>query len=284
MVADADPGVRRHAAEQIQRRDLWPLLIYPRAPLAVIASVLERFADLKMEEYGQICLECVFSRLTGFLDHEAPRRANLEAFRAVLHQFARFRFSADARSFERLEMLMELYRRRDPDGGGETSLSWKELVASGGGEELQEGRTLEFLGSLPLVVQRHLARQGLHVEYFACHPDFRVAKETRPYLVSGRARIVMLLKSMNGRLFYDLLQEPRLFRTPSELEAVLRHPKCDPSFAAKNLARLGRPGLIRIVRDRGANRQVRDQAERLAKVRGFHGRERRSRQTGAAGG
>jgi hypothetical protein len=269
LLTARDPDRRHEAAEQLHWNALWPLLTYPRTPLASIAAIAARFASVRFERYGQVCLDCVAPRLQRCLDPEYVDDGTLAGVRACINVFSRFQFAASAGSFERLGVVSDLYRQRRATRGLAVDSPLDPLLARAPEDLASPEERKELLFGLPLVVQRHLASEGLYLDFFACHPDYRIARETLRHVRADRVERFASLRGINGALFHDLLRAPGLFNRPGALETALRHPKCDPGFATRNLSRLGRAGLLRLIRDPGVNAEIRSRAESHLNVRGF---------------
>jgi len=269
LLTARDGTWRREAAERLHWEALWPLLTYPRTPLDSIAAIATRFAGVRFERYGQVCLDCVAPRLQRCLEPEYVADRTLAGVRACVEAFSRFQFAASAGSFERLRMVADLYMEQCAARGASVGRPLHHLLARDPGGFASPEERSEVLFGLPLVVQRHLASEGYYLDFFVCHPDYRIARETFPHVRPERVEQIVAHRGINGALFHDLLKAPGLFNRPGALETALRHPKCDPGFAARNLGRLGQNGLLRLIRDPFANPDVRSRVEGHLKVRGF---------------
>lgn len=284
LLTARDPDARRQAVEQVGLGQLWHLLTYPRTPWPAVVTIVERFAKVHLEGHGQICFDCLTSRLARSLEADGTDDSSLPDIKSVLKVYARFDFSAATSTFERLRKLVELFFERAGGSPRQAEEFWRESLEDTVPASVRPERLLGVLSSLPMVVQRHLASEGLYIEHFACHPDYRIARETARFIRPGRLKKVVAPGSLNGRLLRDLLIRSELWNDLGDLEAVLKHPKCDPSFASHQLSRLSKPALLRIVRNPGANPQIRKQAGRIIHVHGFHPRDRPGPKLGRANG
>ncbi len=278
------PVERLQAIEQVALGRLWNLLTYPRTPWATVVTIVQRFAKVHLEGHGQICFDCLTSRLARTLNAGSGEDHSLPEIREVLKAFGQFDFSVTTSKFEQLRKLVELYIDRTGGPARQAEEFWRAGAQGGVPASAQPERMPEILSALPAVVQRHLASEGRYIEHFACHPDYRIARETARFIRPHRLRQIVAPGSLNGRLLRDLLRQPGLWNDPGDLEVVLNHPKCDPFFANHQLSRLSPQALLRIVRNPGANPQIRRQAGRIIHVHGFHPRGRPGSTLGRAGG
>lgn len=137
------------------------------------------------------------------------------------------------------------------------------------GESIAVEQPIQIWSKVPLPVQRELARRGLFLRTFACHPVDAVAAECFPHLL-GRGEIVEVLKiqNLNHRLLAQLAEEKQLYESDAAKFQLLANPRCPYHIIGKYIGYLTSESLTRLAQGYLFNTFARKQAERLLAQRG----------------
>lgn len=137
------------------------------------------------------------------------------------------------------------------------------------GESIAIEQPIQIWSTVPLPVQRELARRGIWPRTFACHPVDAIAAECFPHLMN-RGEIVEILKiqNLNQRLLGLLAEEKPLYESDAAKFQLLAHPRCPYHIIGKYIGYLTSESLTRLAQGYLFNTFARKQAERLLAQRG----------------
>ena len=253
---------RHAAAAALPLDDLWQVLVYPHSPLAAMRVIAEQVAERGDDDLCKVLFDCVKSRLMTALG-EVADADGLEPLGAFIGLFFSFGFFIQTRYFEQLETLLHLFQAQAGRFGAPAVRLGRELhrleIARhrAGSPEATEPRTLD---RLPLPVQRHLAREGCYLTYFACHPNHLIAREVVHFVHADNLSRFLKLPDLNRQMLEDAMRRVDLGGKRDLIVEVLTHPKCPMLFAGKQLPHLGRHELHRVVRGRSTHSEVKRKA------------------------
>jgi hypothetical protein len=211
----------------------------------------------------KLLFDCVRSRLSAEIKNGGDQWEKVELVLVLFYE--RFECFAEDRYFEHLEDLMAHYRHRASEAGKRIEY-FASLV--GGLLKLKEdlgnpeARMPEGIERLPLVVQRHLAREEPHLlDRFVLHPDPRIAIETFAHIDLNSVTRVLRYRSMNAALLGQLLKTEGFFTRPQNVILAVHHPMCDMHFFERHVSGVDRNELERLANDLYANPAIRAKAK-----------------------
>ena len=193
-------GMRYEAASVAPLKALWQTVAYYRTPVSSLEVVTKRLDEGESDDLKKIFFDCVHDRLSrGITENKNP--VELATIKRILEVFIGFEFFSETPYFMDLDALVSQLQARGSRFGvsfrrdHEKFTAWRKKAA----KSLREKVRPAGLEELPLDVQRHLAREGRHVEWFACHDVERVALETLPYIDAELAKELGSRSQHGGR-------------------------------------------------------------------------------------
>ncbi|MEM9595241.1 MAG: hypothetical protein AAGD06_13295 [Acidobacteriota bacterium] len=266
VIAHSSGAVRQAAARQAPLDALWQILAYPRSPIHALVAVAEQVAARGDDDLRKVLYDCVKSRIFATVA-EAGERAEMAALEPFILLFFQFNFFIQTRYFEQLETMLHLYRaqaRRFGLGVEVFDRPWRRLEVSrhrAGDPEATEPKGLE---RLPLPIQRHLAREGSYLTYFACHPNHLIAREVVPYVTADNLSRFLRLADLNRQMLEEAVRRLDLGTRRALVLEVLTHPRCPMIFAGRHLPQLRRDEVHRVIQSRSTHSEVKRKAMLLA--------------------
>lgn len=246
LVAHPQPEVRGFARRILGFDFLWQLVGYSRTPLETVLALARKVAA-ETEDHQKLFFDCVRSRLVLALDACGHAR-DLAVSREFILLFFTFDFFVQTNYFDRLDDLLRRFLRKAKEFGAEAK-SVLDLMARLDRDRLERGTPAggppAGIENLPRGMQRRLAREGIHLDYFARRPDDRIAREVGVFIDKDNVEKFLEYADINAGLFLDLTRREDLFRERPPLLLALRNPKCrNASFVRTGLGKLTRSELV----------------------------------------
>jgi len=264
LAAHPNPAVVREAARVLPRDAIWRITAYSKVPVVAVQALAEVFESNASDDERKIFFDCVRPRLLAEITSGAAWQ---EVGNLIKQFFSMWNFFIEDHYFNRLEDLLSHYNSRAVKYGVNTEF-FKEMMAKIRAIRIQKNdpstQIPKGLESLGLAVQRHLARDGCHIDFFVLHPDDRIALETLPFIRLGNLQGWMYFRKINGKLFREILKRREFFGNSRTILLALNHPKCTPEFAAQYLPRVPATECARIAKNMNANTLIRNRAQQLA--------------------
>ena len=259
LLLHANPQARDLAVQRASLADFWPLVTWPRTPLAVVHAIFARACVEAPPEYLKVFFLCVRPTLEGTVDIDELQ----EAFR-LMHRFFGIPCFHEDVVFEPLLRVEQALRGRAAQLRQEP-WNWQGYVESladftqAGAVESTGMATLQHV---PLPIQRRLAREGHFLEYFVCHPNDRVAQETLRHLFRLEdVTSYLRLTAVNRTVLVELARNRRFFRQEGARLALLQNPKTPAPMARIYLPFIGHEQLRFLAANRHISFEVRKLAE-----------------------
>ncbi|MEM6793444.1 MAG: hypothetical protein AAF725_05650 [Acidobacteriota bacterium] len=250
--------VKRAAARCATLNSLWQIVVYPDADLATIYAIAEQVAVRGDQDLHKVFFDCVKARLMaklGALHSEEELALPLR----FVDLFFTFSFFIQTRYFEQLESILQLLLAQSSRFGVPLARLDRDLHRlemrrfRAGQPEATDPRSLD---RLPLPVQRHLAREGCYLEFFACHGNHLIAREVAPHVTPDNLPRFLRLRELNRQMLEETMRRLDVRGKTDLVLEVLLHPKCPMVFASKHLPGLNRTQLHTIVRGSSTHSEV----------------------------
>ncbi len=235
-------------------------------PLELLFEVWQFLRGRTSEDFFKIFLFCVYDRLLGCGQQQQFELA-LKFSRAIL-EVKTFHERIYFQLITKIEKGLRAQARllgHDLDYDSEYQQKMREFTS----RPIAPDQPIQSWGHVPLPVQRMLARRGLFLRFFCCHPIDPIALECLKHL-ARREEIIDFLKlfAINTRLLGHLAEERRLFESDAAKFHLLANPRCPLHIVARYLGFLTNESLIKLFEGREFNTFSRQQAERLLTQRG----------------
>ncbi len=264
----------KHLAISIKSKGLiQPILVRPiaggkyqivageRTPLPTLVDIWQSAKPRVTSGFLKILFVCIRDRLRAAATAEsiAARIELLQQFFEVdaFHEGPFFRMLVEldecvrleARSFGTLVEFDEIYAAR-----------LRTFLSGGMRRELP----VETWTTVPLAVQRLLARRGHFLRHFTLHPRDVIAMECLPHLLGlENVTTYVATPSINGHLLAALAKEERLFQWEEPRFALVANPKAPGYVVMKFISYLRRDNLKRLATSHEGNQFSRQVARRL---------------------
>ena len=262
ILCHQNPETRRLAATTAPLDALWSVIAHPATPPAAVHAAAAEVAARGDEDLRKVLFDCIKSRL--FLS--LGRLAKAEEARTlgeIVQLFFQFDFFIQTRYFEQLVSLLQLYRAQARRFGLDLALldrHWHRLEIARHKAGNPEATLPQGLDRLPLPIQRHLAREGCYLTYFACHANHLIAREVVHFIHADNLERFLRLTEVNRQLLEEALRRVDLGSRRELVIDVLTHSKCPPIFAGRHLPRLASHELHRIIQTSSTNSEVKRKA------------------------
>jgi hypothetical protein len=262
ILAHPQPATRRLAATTAPLDALWSVIAHPASPTAAVHAVSAEVAARGDEDLRKVLFDCIKSRLFLSLGRlSKPEEARLLG--EIVQLFFQFDFFIQTRYFEQLISLLQLYRAQARRFGLDLALldrHWHRLEIARHKAGNPEATLPQGLDRLPLPIQRHLAREGCYLTYFACHANHLIAREVVHFIHADNLERFLRLIEVNRQLLEEALRRVDLSSRRELTIEVLSHPKCPQIFAGRHLPRLASHELHRIIQAASTHSEVKRKA------------------------
>lgn len=254
--------VRRLAATTAPLGALWSVIAHPSTPFAAVHAAAAEVAARGDEDLRKVLFDCIKSRLFLGLGRLA-KSDDAKILGEVVQLFFQFDFFIQTRYFEQLVSLLHLYRAQARRFGLDLALldrHWHRLEIARHKAGNPEATLPQGLDRLPLPIQRHLAREGCYLTYFACHANHLIAREVVHFIHADNLERFLRLTDVNRQLLEESLRRVDLTGRRELILEVLTHAKCPPIFAGRHLSRLTTQDLHHIVQAASTHSEVKRKA------------------------
>lgn len=262
ILAHKEPAIRRLAATTAPLDGLWSVIAHPASPTTAVHAVSAEVAARGDEDLRKVLFDCIKSRLFLSLGRlSKPDEARLLG--EIVQLFFQFDFFIQTRYFEQLISLLQLYRAQARRFGLDLALldrHWHRLEIARHKAGNPEATLPQGLDRLPLPIQRHLAREGCYLTYFACHANHLIAREVVHFIHADNLERFLRLVEVNRQLLEECLRRVDLSSRRELIIEVLSHPKCPQIFAGRHLPRLASHELHRIIQAGSTHSEVKRKA------------------------
>lgn len=262
VIAHPDQQVRERAAAHAPLDALWLVLAYPHSSVPSMYAVAEQVAERGDDDLRKVLYDCVKSRLLTAMA-ETESADELRQASRFIRLFFGFAFFIQTRYFEQLETLLHLFRaqaRRFGTALGDLDRHFHDLEIARHRAGQPEATTPGAIDRLPLPLQRHLAREGSYLLFFACHPNNLISREVVSYLHADNLGRFIELPELNRQMLEEALRRIDLGGRRELVISVLSHPKCPMLFASRHLPQLTVSELHRVVQSRTTQSEVKRKA------------------------
>jgi hypothetical protein len=246
---------RRYAIARLDPFEYWSVVSYPHTPTAALADILDRLAQPDvLDDFRKVFFDCT-QRTLG----EARGSLEVKATRRILNTLFSFDFFMEDDYFQKILDLNAEIEREEARLGLENPMirrsiqvlkEWKDKLGP------QATRPPSFSG-IPLTLQRKLAREGLYLLVFVCHPNPKIALETVRFInTPGLAEQVARLSTVSGLVLLEITKREELFRTQAARMTLLSNPKAPIAAAQRFGPLLSRGELVRLSQSKDVNPEV----------------------------
>jgi hypothetical protein len=124
------------------------------------------------------------------------------------------------------------------------------------------------MASIPLPVQRKLARNGYFLKFFVCHPIDRIALECFPHLAKlENIAPYLSMFAINTQLLLTLGKEKHLFQREDCRYALVANPKTPAHIVFNHLRMLRKDNLRKLAECRECNQVSRNHAAKMLNLK-----------------
>lgn len=261
LLLHPSPEYRKLAFETVDPADYWSVISSPGTHLDWLLELWRHLAGTVSDDYLKVFFVCVRDRLMRRVDGaEVIHAADLlkEFFEInCFHEDVFFR------------MLMELDERvrewcRQNRLLIDFDAEYVERAKAFMGGGVRKEREIEEWSTVPLPIQRRLARSGHFLRHFACHPVDQIAMECLPHILKlETGRPFADLTAINARLIGELAKEKRLFQNEDARLALVRNPKTPAYAVMKYIGFLRRDSMLKLAEAREGNTLAREYAKKM---------------------
>lgn len=252
---------RRLALALLQPNDLWEVISNPATPAAWLLQLWRHVRPNVGRDYLKIFFVCVRDTLA----RPGPAERILSVVELVKEFYEVHAFHEDAF----LRMLLDLDERVRGearrhrlliDFDAEYIERFRKFLIDGPRME----HKMEEWRSVPLAIQRKLARNGHFLKHFVCHPVDTIAMECLPHIKRLEdARTYLELYAINARLIGEISKEKNLFLGEESRFALVANPKTPAYVVLKYIGYLRRDNLKKLSESRECNQLSRNYAQKL---------------------
>jgi hypothetical protein len=261
LIAHQNRKVRADIIQNIEFKNLWYIIAYSNTTLAVIGEIAEFLSQGERDEDRMK----VFFDLTLLSLHNdifsAKMHTPFSQVKYLIQVFYKFDFFVEPGYFSRLNDLSMRFAERAKKFNIDIEIiedAKKKLDEDCRKREKPPKTIPKCMHELPLAVQRKLAREGHHIEYFVIHSNPFIASEANRYINTGNIDRFLAYPNINGTLMKMLLRRGELFGKKSTVYAAIAHRKCTRKFAMNHYHQLTPEELKSLANNRDINPSVRE--------------------------
>jgi hypothetical protein len=259
--AHPDREVRANIIQTIDFKNLWYIIAYSNTPLTVLGEIAEFLSQGEKDEDRMK----VFFDLTLLSLHNgifsAKNHTTLSLIKNLIQVFYKFDFFVEQGYFSRLNDLCMRFATKAKRFNIDIEIiedAKKKLDEDCIKRKTPPKTIPKCLHELPLAIQRKLAREGHHIEYFIIHPNNFIAYETNRYINSSNIDRFLAYQNINGTLMKIILRRDELFGKKSTVYAAMAHRKCTHEFGMNHYLQLTPEELNLLANNRDINPSVRE--------------------------
>lgn len=257
--------LRQLAYELIRPEDAWPVVTHRLTPFRSLLEIWRRMCNLVGDDFKKIFFVTSRHRLIN-----EPLEADIEAAVFLTEEF----FSVD--TFHEREMFQLLVSLDEHLRAESRRLHFAldfydryvERMRHFLSQPKREDQPVVQWGTVPLPVQRLIARRGLFPTYFCCHPVDPIALEVLRHLLRHEDLTTYLkLYRINRALLAEAAKESRFFQSENSRFLLVANPKTPPFIVAKYIDYLNQTSLKKLAASHECNPFSRHHAERILNKR-----------------
>lgn len=261
LIAHQNRKVRTDIIQNIEFKNLWYIIAYSNTPLTVLGDIADFLSQGERDEDRMK----VFFDLTllNLLNHVYGTRdaATLSQLKFLIQGFYKFDFFVETGYFSRLNDLSMRFAAKAKKFNIDIEIieDAKKRLDEDCRKRKKPPKTIpKCMRELPLAIQRKLAREGHHIEYFVIHNNNFIASEANRYINTGNIDRFLAYPNINGTLMKMLLYRGELFGKKSTLYAAIAHRKCTREFAMNHYHQLTGEELKSLANNLDINLAVRE--------------------------
>lgn len=255
------PGFRTYAIEALDPGDVWDFVLEDSTPLPRLLELWNAFGKRLPTGFRKIFFVCLKHR---FASPRSP--VDARAAFEFLESFYRLPFFHEDSYFRMLEQVQEELQKASSGLGVERDLDseystlMKEFFAAPRSRDVP----VEDWATVPLPIQRRIARKGHFLRHFVCHPVDPIALECLPHLLRLESVAPYIsIFSINSRVLLELARDRRLFQWEEARFALVSNPKTPSSVVVQYISFLRRDNLKKLSESRESNQFARQFAAKL---------------------
>ncbi len=258
--------VRALALGLIAPADCWAVVVNPEVPLNWLGAIWS-YLKPRMAPGGlKIFFVCAADRLAGAIpSHHLSCAVDLVRGFFEVNEFH------EDECFRRLDHLRKHVHEQARASG--LLLDFDAEFAGRLGDFLRKGPSLLTLSEtwrgVPLPIQRVVARRGLFLKFFICHPVDKIAFESLPHLAIRESIVDLVsLPRVNSRLLTELTKSRRLMAPEEVRYAIVKNPKASTLVVGSLIRTLRRDHLKQLAVSRECSGAAREFARRVLDGKG----------------
>jgi predicted Ser/Thr protein kinase len=241
--------------------DCWEVIGHAKTPPHLLLEIWRDFEERASQDFKKVFLVCVREALEAAI--EGP---GIVAVVELLKEFFAVDPFHEDQYFGILMRMDAAVREGSRKAGLRVDLDSdyrnRQEQFAGGGQ--RPNRTPAGWTSVPLPVQRRIARSGTFLKHFSSHPVTAIAMECLPHLMKLEDITTHLENfSINRRLLEELAREKRFFRREGARYALLANPKTPVHIVSRYVRGLRKDFLRRLANSKDTNSNSRLYAERI---------------------
>jgi hypothetical protein len=258
--------VRALARSAVGLADCWQVIANPDSSLRVLLEIWQFFRGKASDDSFKLFLTVIGPRFRGQLPRE--QLGVLSRLVTAIFEVGAFQERASRQMVLAIESHVRAQALRHGIDLAQDPAYWHQVQAYTEAPPAADQPIVSF-GQLPLPLQRTLARRGLFLRHFSCHPVDGVAAECFPHLVRHR-EVIEFLKapSINTRLMAQLAEEKQLYESDAAKFFLIANPRCPYHIISKYLGYLSSESLAKLSQGYLYGSFARKAAERLLEQRG----------------
>jgi hypothetical protein len=256
-----DEGFRQYALEVLNPADAWDYILDESTSLSRLFDLWAAFQGKVSTGFRKVFFVSTRQRIAG-----PPSAAEAGAAFSLLKSFYQLPFFHEDSYFHMLEQVQESLQERaasfglgqDPDS------EYVALMRAFLSAPRSRDFPVEDWSTVPLAIQRRIARKGHFLRHFVCHPVDPIALECLPHLLKlENVAPYVSIFSINSRVIIELSRDRRLFQTEEARMALASNPKTPASVVVQYISFLRRDNLRRLSESHEGNQFARQFAIKL---------------------
>jgi hypothetical protein len=261
LIAHQSRRVRADIIQNIEFKNLWYIIAYSNTPLTVLADIAEFLSrGEKKEDHMKVFFDLMLLSLHNDI-FSARGHTPLSQVKYLIQVFYKFDFFVEPGYFNRLNDLSMRFAVKAKKFNIDIEIiedAKKRLDEDSRMTDTPSKTIPKCMHELPLAIQRKLAREGHHIEYFVIHNNAFIASEVNRYIYPGNIDRFLVFQNINVTLMNMLLRREELFGKNSTVYAAMTHSKCTREFAMNHYRQLTPEQLRSLANNRDINPSVRE--------------------------
>ncbi len=261
LIAHKERKVRADIIQNIEFKNLWYIIAYSHTPLTVLTEIAVFLSrGEKDEDRMKVYFDLTLLNLLNYV-YSAKDAATLSQLKFLIQVFYKFDFFVEPGYFSRLNDLSMGFAVKAQKFNIDIEIiedAKKKLDEDCLKRKTPPKTIPKCMHELPLAVQRKLAREGHHIEYFVIHNNPFIASEASRYINTGNIDHFLTYPNINATLMNMLLHRRELFGNKSTIYAAIVHRKCTREFAMNHYKQLTPEEVKSLAINRDINPSVRE--------------------------